>query len=458
MTPTYPRQFNINESAEKTVLSVSELNRKARRLLETQFSLIWVEGEISNFSRPSSGHWYFTLKDAGAQIRCAMFRNRNMYARAIPQNGQQLLVRGKLSLYEGRGDYQMIVEFVEDAGAGALQRAFEELKQKLQREGLFAQERKRELPTMPRRIGVISSPTGAALRDILSTFRRRFPAIAISVFPVAVQGEQAAPDIVAAIAQANRCDDIDALIVARGGGSIEDLWAFNEETVARALAHSRIPTVSAVGHETDFTIADFVADHRAATPTASAEILSPDREEWQASFAGMEAWLLQIMQRRLQQEQQGLDWLQARLRHPGERLRDQGQRLRELQQRLCNASSNMMRQKQLQLAIPSQKLPGLSPHQTIRFQNAAVSQLFQRLQRAIKNRADLARQSFEQQAELLHSLSPLATLGRGYAIVKDSDKAVVSTTSKLQSGDAVEVQLGSGSFDAEVTAVREQDT
>src|SRR5690606_31569338 len=248
---------------------VSQLNRRAKQLLETHLPLLWVEGELSNVSQPSSGHWYFTLKDDQAQVRCAMFRNRNMLVRFKPQQGQQVLLRARVSLYEGRGDYQLIAEHMEEAGAGALQRAYEELKQKLAAEGLFSDDLKQPLPSLPRHIGVITSPTGAAIRDILHVLARRFPAIPVTVLPVAVQGKEAAPQIVKAIQLANRADLFDVLILARGGGSLEDLWPFNEEVVARAIHASKLPIVSAVGHEVDFTIADFVADLRAPTPSVA---------------------------------------------------------------------------------------------------------------------------------------------------------------------------------------------
>lgn len=263
----------------RDVLSVSQLNRRAKMLLETQLPLLWIEGEISNLSQPSSGHWYFTLKDSAAQIRCAMFKGRNSRVRFAAQHGQQVLVRAKVSLYEGRGDYQLIVEHMEEAGIGALQRAFDELKYKLEQEGLFLEEHKKPLPTQPKRVALITSPTGAAVQDMVSVFARRYPLIDLVILPVAVQGVEAPAQIARAINMACRMRNIEAIIVGRGGGSLEDLWAFNEEVVARAIFASKIPLVSAVGHETDFTIADFVADSRAPTPSAAAELLSPDREE-----------------------------------------------------------------------------------------------------------------------------------------------------------------------------------
>src|ERR1700691_2609530 len=265
---------------ERDVYSVSRLNREARVLLERGFGTLWLEAEISNFSRPSSGHWYFSLKDAAAQVRCAMFRQRNMLANLVPRDGQKVLVRARIGLYEPRGEFQLIVDHIEDAGLGALKRQSEELSARLAAEGLFALERKRPLPALPKRIGVITSPTGAAVRDIVHVLARRFVGVAVLIHPVSVQGASAAAEIIAALKLAGERAECDVLILARGGGSLEDLWAFNDEALARAIAASPIPVISGIGHETDFTIADFAADVRAPTPSAAAEIAVPDGEEW----------------------------------------------------------------------------------------------------------------------------------------------------------------------------------
>ena len=270
---------------ERDIYTVSRLNREVRVLLERGFGTLWIEAEISNFARPSSGHWYFSLKDANAQVRCAMFRQRNYLSTFTPKDGQKVLVRARIGLYEPRGEYQLIVDHIEDAGRGALQRQFEELRARLAAEGLFAAERKRPLPGLPVRIGIITSPTGAAVRDILHVLARRFPAIGVLIYPVQVQGAQAAADIVAALELAGRRADCDVLILARGGGSLEDLWAFNDERLARAIVASPIPIITGVGHEVDFTIADFAADVRAPTPSAAAELVVPDAQEWLQSFA-----------------------------------------------------------------------------------------------------------------------------------------------------------------------------
>ena len=277
MTCNYLYNVAMNDSnSERQIFTISELNRRVRQLLEINLPMLWVEGEISNFACPSSGHWYLSLKDQSAQVRCAMFRNANQRVKFRPKNGTQVLVRCRAGIYEGKGEYQLIIEHMEEAGFGALQRQFEQLKAKLDAEGLFDNDNKRPIPDSINHIGVVTSPTGAAVKDILSVLKRRFPAIKVSIFPTAVQGEEATDQIVNALADANRCEQIDALIVGRGGGSLEDLWSFNTEPVARAIAASRLPIISAVGHEIDFTIADFVADLRAPTPSAAAELVSPD--------------------------------------------------------------------------------------------------------------------------------------------------------------------------------------
>ncbi len=301
---------------EKNILSVSQLNRRAKQLLETHIPLIWVSGELSNFAKPGSGHWYFSLKDERAQIRCAMFKQANSRLRWQPTAGMHVLVRARVSLYEGRGDYQLIVEHMEEAGAGALMQAFEDLKAKLQKEGLFDESQKQALPRFPQHIGIITSPTGAAVRDILAVIQRRYPIVNSTIIPVAVQGTGAAKGIVGAIKKAIEFAKFDALILTRGGGSIEDLWAFNDEALARAINACPIPIISAVGHEVDFTIADFVADIRAPTPSVGAEIITPDINEWLQTLDDVQRQLIRHQRRLIQQKLQQLAFLQRRLRHP----------------------------------------------------------------------------------------------------------------------------------------------
>jgi exodeoxyribonuclease VII large subunit len=443
--------------ASDSTLSVSQLNRQAKRLLESHFDFVWVEGELSNLATPASGHWYFTLKDDRSQVRCAMFRNSNQRVAARPRNGDQLRIRARVSLYEGRGDFQLIAEHMEPAGAGALQLAFEQLKQRLQAEGLFSDERKQALPALPSHIAVITSPSGAAIRDILSVFRRRFPSIRLSIIGVPVQGAEAAPAIVSALRSANinhqsgkHC--FDALLLSRGGGSIEDLWAFNEEAVARAIADSQLPVISAVGHEIDFTIADFVADIRAPTPSAAAELLSPDREELLQDLRRLESSLLRIMRGQLAQASDRVSNLRRHVRHPGERLQEQAQRLDEYEQRLRRGLRRQLQHKQQLLALQSLQLRRLSPDTRLQRLRLSLQHLQQRANSGIRQLLLQHRQRLASTTGLLDSISPLATLERGYALVTDTDGKVVTDAATLQAGDVISTRLARGSFRSEVVA------
>ena len=374
--------MNSNPS-ERQIFSVSQLNRSVRHLIETQLPLLWVEGEISNFARPASGHWYLTLKDDQAQVRCAMFRNTNQRVGFKPANGTQVLIRCRAGLYEGRGEYQLVIEHMEEAGFGALQRQFEQLKQQLAAEGLFDNQHKKPMPESVRHIGVITSATGAAVKDILSVLNRRFPAIKISIFPTAVQGAPAAAQIVDAISNANRHGQCDALIVGRGGGSLEDLWPFNEEIVARAIFASEIPIVSAVGHEVDFTIADFVADLRAPTPSAAAELLSPDGEDMLNQFEGFEILLGEAMVRKIRQLEQRTDYLQKRLQHPGRKLQEQAQHLDHLDIRLRRAIAGNMQQQASRMNSLQDKLVRQSPRQALTQRQQRITGSVKQMMRAV---------------------------------------------------------------------------
>ncbi len=449
-----PEQNPANTS-NRRVLSVSQLNQRARQLLETHFPQVWVEGEVSNLVKPSSGHWYFTLKDAGAQVRCAMFRNRNQLLRFAVSSGSKVTARGRLSLYENRGDYQLIVESLEPSGIGALQRAFEQLKQELAARGWFDPQHKRTLPALPQHIGVITSPTGAAIRDILVTLQRRFPSIPVTIFPTPVQGAGAGTQIAAAIDQANRLGDslqppLDVLVVGRGGGSLEDLWAFNEEVVASAIHHSRLPIVSAVGHEIDFSIADLVADHRAATPSAAAELLSPDQGQWLAALAQRSDRLCKQLHRTLQQKLQQLDGLQRRLKHPGSRLQDFSQRLDELELRLLGSKQRQLNQQQLRLQQLGQRLIISSPQSRIERHCKRLQDLWQQLQRQWRQQLHDKQQALAQRSELLHSVSPLQTLQRGYAIVADAEGTIVKRVAELKRDDRINIRMSDGDIDASV--------
>lgn len=428
-------------------LSVTLLNEQVRDLLEHSFPNLWVEGEISNLSQPSSGHMYFTLKDAGAQIRAAMFRGNNRFLAFAPRNGQQVVVKARLSLYAPRGDYQLIVEHMEEAGLGALRRAFDLLRLKLQQEGLFDHERKRSLPDTVRHLAVITSPTGAAIRDILSVLGRRFPGLPVTIIPVPVQGTEAAPAITRAITLANRETDFDVILLARGGGSLEDLWAFNEEVVARAIAGSRLPVISGIGHETDFTIADFVADVRAPTPSAAAELVSPDREELVDTLEGFEILLARAWRNGMARRQQQVTHLRARLRHPGQRLRDLAQRLDDLELRLKRARQQQsQRQRQLLEQLVT-RLKSRHPGRQLPALQSRLATLRQQLQRAMQHELQGRQQLLRHAAERAQLASPLAILARGYAIVEGKDGVILSS-SQVQPGATVTARLSEGSITA----------
>jgi exodeoxyribonuclease VII large subunit len=441
-------------TASDHVLSVTELNRRARQLLEVHLATVWVRGEISNLSMPSSGHWYFTLKDDKAQIRCAMFRGNNSLLRFKPEHGMQIIVRGRVSLYEGRGDYQLIAENLQIDGAGNLQIAFEQLKNKLEDEGLFDEVFKQELPTLPKHIGVITSPTGAAIRDILSVFKRRCPTIKISIFPVPVQGVEAAPAIAKALALANRQSDIDALILARGGGSLEDLWAFNEESVARAVFASEIPVVSAVGHETDFTICDFVADARAATPSAAAELLSPDISEYRSLLEHYSSELHKLLNRALSSARTELINLTKRLRHPSHALREQQQKLDHLEWRLTRAQQLHLQNLKLSIDKLDSQLQRHHPQQSLEKIRFRLQTAQQRLLDRSTNRLKHEGTRLAHLAALLDSVSPLSTLKRGYAIATDINGKTLTQASGTTVGSVVAIQLLEGKLDCVVSSIR----
>lgn len=437
-------------------LTVSELNSQVRRLLEMNYHNVRVVGELSSLSRPSSGHWYFTLKDSQAQIRCAMFRMQNQRITFQPQEGMKLLLRGRLSLYEGRGDYQLIVEHMSQAGAGDLQQQFERLKQQLAAEGLFEPMRKRSLPNQPQHIGIITSPTGAAVQDILTVLKRRFPSIPVTIIPTAVQGEQAKFQIVQALQQAQQSQLFDVLIVGRGGGSMEDLWPFNEEIVARAIANCTIPVVSSVGHEVDFTIADFVADYRAPTPSAAAEILSPDQYAIKQQLQQLSHRLLQLWTYCLQQQQQRLDYIQQRLRHPKEQLQWQQQRLNALSFRLQQSIQLQIEQQRQQLTyLKKQPLHTLLTQQINRKRQQLV-QHSQRLVQQIQQKKQVAQFQLQYQAVKLNAMSPLNTLARGYAIVTTKSGDIIYNSEQVSVNDIVNIQLHQGSLRTSVVSSKDE--
>ncbi|ERS12363.1 exodeoxyribonuclease [Marinobacter sp. EN3] len=434
-------------------LTVSELNHQARHLLESSFMQVWVEGELSGFSRPSSGHWYFSLKDQKCQIRCAMFRGANQRIRTLPREGDQIRIRGKVTLYENRGDFQIIVEHLEPAGLGALQQAFEALKARLQGEGLFDPARKKPIPATPRHIGVVTSPTGAAIHDILTVLKRRCPAIPVTLYPTAVQGQPATADIVQAIDRAQQHGLADVLIIGRGGGSLEDLWCFNEEAVARAIAACPIPTVSAVGHEVDVTIADFVADLRAPTPSAAAEKISPDQQDWLRRLTEQQGRLGQSARRLLQRLDNQLGHLSARLRDPRRELLEKAQRMDELELRLNKAIRNRLDQQKQKTDYLLQRMSAQSPRRTLKTVREQTQRLEERLTLATRHQLRQKDERLQHIAQTLHVVSPLATLGRGYAIVKDDNDRIVRKAGDLETGSQITARLGHGSVSARVTEI-----
>ena len=443
-------------SPERHIFTVSELSRDVRTLLEQAFPLIWLEGEISNLARPASGHWYLSLKDSKAQIRCAMFRQRNRLLDFTPEDGMHVLARGRLSLYEPRGDFQFIIEHLEPAGDGALQRAFEQLKQKLDHEGLFDSAHKQALPRWPKRIGIITSPSGAAIRDILSTLKRRFPACPVLIYPAAVQGEQAADELVRALQRADARQECDVLILARGGGSLEDLWPFNEERLARAIHACRIPVVSGIGHEIDFTIADFVADQRAPTPTAAAELVSQDQTHLLRQFLNYRQRLSRAMRNSLRQQENRFRALCSRLRHPRQRLEAQIQRLDELDQRLQRALRHRLENRRHHLARHRARLQQHSPQQRLQRLRERLHFLHHRLNEQQRHRQHHLRQQLTALGQRLHTVSPLATLERGYAIVTRSDNGqLVRHSQQLQPGQQVDARLAHGRIRCNVEDILE---
>src|SRR5690554_5340010 len=446
LIPPYP-------DTRPRALSVSELNHQARHLLESSFMQVWVEGELSSFSRPSSGHWYFSLKDQKCQNRCAMFRGANQRIRNLPKEGDQVRIRGKVTLYENRGDFQIIVEHLEPAGLGPLQQAFEALKMKLQAEGLFDPARKKPLPATPRHIGVVTSPTGAAIHDILTVLARRCPAIPVTLYPTAVQGQAATAEIVNAIGLAQRHGVADVLIIGRGGGSLEDLWCFNEEAVARAIAGCAIPTVSAVGHEVDVTIADFVADLRAPTPSAAAEKISPDQQDWLRRLAEQQGRLGQSARRLLQRLDNQLGHLSARLRDPRRELLEKAQRMDELELRLNKVIRGRLDQQKQKTDYLLQRMSAQSPRRTLKTASEQTQQLEERLTLAARHLLRQKDERLQHIAQTLHVVSPLATLGRGYAIVRDDQGRIVRKAGDLETGDQITARLGRGSVSAQVTEI-----
>ena len=444
---------------ERTVLTVSELTLGIKAALEDTFPALWVEGEISNLRLPSSGHAYFTLKDDLAQLRCVLFRSRGRRVRFEPEDGMKVLAFGGLDVYASRGEYQLIVELLEPKGVGALQIAFEQLKRRLEAEGLFDPARKRPLPAFPRTIGIVTSPTGAALRDMLHVIGRRFADLRVVVAAVRVQGEGASREIARAIADLCEVDGLDVVIVGRGGGSIEDLWAFNDERVARAIAGCRVPVISAVGHEPDFTIADFVADLRAPTPSGAAELVVREKLHVVRALAELYARLEQAMRAQVARGRERAVFLARRrvLTDASRLVRDRQRRVDDLALRLAAAARARHRHAAHRVALATNTLSSLHPLARISQGAAVLAQLRGRLAAAGGHSVKTARHRFETSAGRLGSLSPLAVLGRGYSLTRLPSGAVVTRAAAVSPGDAIEILLHEGTLGARVEHVKERD-
>lgn len=434
------------------LLSVSQLNLKARKALENDLGDVWVEGELSNVSRPASGHIYFTLKDDRAQVRCALFRQRARFVSAPMRDGDQVKLRGRVSLFEPRGDYQLIADAVQAAGLGELLAAYERLKAQLEGEGVFANAR--PLPFPPRKLLILSSASGAAIRDVLAVLAARWPLADVTLIPVPVQGAEAAPAMISALARLNRQTRLDpaqdAVLITRGGGSLEDLWAFNNEHLARAIFHSRLPVMSAVGHEVDVTLADFAADMRAPTPSAAAERLVPDQHALKRQLQQAEQRLQRALQTRLERDSQRLDALRARLRHPGERLAHQRQHLQALAQRLARAMQFTLSQQQRQLGQLGRRLASQDMARLHRAESERIERLQRRLASAMQRQLEARQARLHSAARALNAVSPLAVLGRGYAIAQDEQGQIVRRAQDTQPGQLLKLKLGEGRLNVEV--------
>ena len=435
------------------IISVSELNRKAKSLLEGGIPKLWIEGEISNLARPASGHMYFSLKDEAAQIRCAWFKQRQHQNISAMTNGTKMLALGRISLYEARGEYQFIVEKMETAGEGDLKRKYEKLKEKLSIEGFFAEEIKKPLPKLPRRIGIITSPSGAAIRDALSVLKRRFPMVPVIIYPVSVQGDGAAPEIKLALEKANNRAECDLLIITRGGGSIEDLWAFNEEIVARAIHHSNIPIISAIGHETDVTIADFVADHRAPTPSAAAEVAVPDQQEWFNSIDNISRKLNALIIRAINNRHQTLDWFNKRLTQssPQVIVKRQIEQSINLQRVLKSSMKNFLILRGRKIDKLTSRCIQSSPSQSLQKQIMRFEAIKQNIHAKGKKLIEDNQNRLRLASKSLNNVSPLGTLDRGYAIVSEvNTNKVITNPKSLKINSKLEIRLAKGKIMAAV--------
>ena len=444
----------MNRDDARQVLSPSQLNTLARDLLEGAFPLVWVEGELGNLSRPGSGHLYFTLKDARAQVRCALFKPKSQWLNFVPREGLRVLARGRLTLYEARGDYQLILDSLEEAGEGALRRAFEELKAKLTAEGLFDEDRKRPLPAFVRRLAVVTSPSGAAVRDVLSVLARRFPLVEVDVLPVQVQGETAPAQIVSMLARAARSKRYDAVLLASGGGSLEDLWAFNDERLVRAIAKMPVPVVSAIGHETDFSLSDFVADLRAPTPSVAAELLVPSRADLRVRLQGLHRRLVTLQTHHLRRDAQRADRAAIRLHalRPRARLDLLCRRQAEAQRRLDAAWRKQFDRWLSQLRHADAVLRTNKPERRLAQLRQRLDALQSRPRPALARRLQHDALRLRGLARSLETVSPLATVARGYAILRNDDGHVIRTVQDVRVGERLSARLADGTLPLRVIA------
>ena len=433
------------------IISVSEINRRAKSILEENFPFVWIQGEVSNFFSAASGHWYFSLKDESSEIRCAMFANKSHRITFEPKDGDHLVLNGTLSIFEGRGQYQIIVEHIELAGEGALLKAFEELKKKLLTEGLFDDSLKKKLPSYPRNIAVVTSPDGAVIQDIINVLSRRSPFFNLTVVPTLVQGEKAAPLICEALNKASNLENIDLIILARGGGSIEDLWAFNNEEVARAIVNCPIPLVSAVGHETDFTISDFVADIRAPTPSIAAEIISQPYSELKETLEGYQSYLLKSVESQFDSQRTRITNLIKRIRHPGDKLREIGQKVDYLETALIQEMHQKVSFKKNQLNLTQLSLQQNSPQNKVKEAKVYLQNASKDLLKAFKLKVERKKKLLGELVATIEAVSPLSVLARGYSIIStEPEGKILSSSNQVKIGQTISAVLNKGSIKAEV--------
>jgi len=444
---------NFNVNSQQKIYQVSELNQKVRMMLEGEFLNVWITGEISNFVRAASGHWYFSLKDKKAQIKGAMFKGNNRSVRAQIGDGTQVLVRGRLSLYEPRGDYQLIVETMEPAGEGLLKQQFEQLKQNLAQLGLFDQDVKRPIPIAPKRVGIVTSPTGAAIHDILTVLKRRSPQTEVVIYPTMVQGEHASQNIIWAINAANYRQEVDVLIVGRGGGSLEDLWSFNDEALAHTIYNSALPIISAVGHEVDVSISDFVADLRAPTPSAAAELVSTDNDELKTQIRTLYSKLLTAFSHQHKSRKSDFIKLSKNLSllHPSHQIRLSQQKTDELQLRMSGLVQQQIATAKQTKTLFQQRLLAQSPKHQVSMAKSNLAHLSEKLIALNEHNLEQQNNKFSRLIEKLNLVSPLATLQRGYSITSNENNQVVSQVEQVQAGDPLTIKVSNGEIKTKVT-------